>query len=177
MIFDFIALILQAAGGAISASADDKSTSDMGRNIMIAGLAWQVVSLGIFMLIWADYIWRVSRVGEERKNQELRHLRTGTKRFIWFQYALWAATILIFIRSIYRVVELQGGFNGTVANNEAGFMVFEGPMIILATAALTVLHPGFAFAGHWSQAVWSLRGRGKNLAKESSYDSVPLETK
>lgn len=169
MCFDLISLILQAAGGAIAAGADegDQSQSNLGRNIMIAGLVWQVVSLGIFMLVWADYIWRLRKTGDEMRNESLRHLRTGFKRFRYFQYALWLATILIFLRSVYRVVELQGGFNGTVANNEAAFMVFEGPMIILATLALTVFHPGYSFAGQWHNATWSLRGKKNKTIAES----------
>jgi hypothetical protein len=72
---------------------------------------------------------------------------------------MWIATILIFVRSVYRVAELQGGFDGRIANNQTVFMIFEGPMIILATFALTVCHPGYAFAGQWHAAAWSLRGR------------------
>ncbi|KAF2093267.1 putative RTA1 domain protein [Rhizodiscina lignyota] len=160
MCFDLVALILQAAGGAIAASADDdQNESDTGRNIMIAGLVWQVASLAVFMLLWADYLWRLRKSGERVKNEKLRHLRVGFRRFKYFQYALWTATILIFIRSVYRVVELQGGFDGAVANDEVVFMIFEGPMIILATFVLTVLHPGYAFAGSWQDAAWSLTGK------------------
>jgi hypothetical protein len=85
--------------------------------------------------------------------------------------ALWFATILIMIRSIYRIVELQGGFDGTIANNEVAFMVLEGPMIILATFALTVLHPGYALDRNWQAASWSLRkqkGDGGHDSEEYS---------
>jgi hypothetical protein len=57
------------------------------------------------------------------------------------------------------VVELQSGFDGTIANNEVAFMILEGPMIIIASFALTVLHPGFAFSGYWHAVGWSLRGK------------------
>jgi hypothetical protein len=77
--------------------------------------------------------------------------------------ALWLATTFILIRSIYRVVELQGGFNGTVASNEKAFMVLEGPMIILATFLLTIFHPGIAFNGMWNAASWSLREKKSKL--------------
>ena len=76
---------------------------------------------------------------------------------------LWIATILIFIRSIYRVVELQNGFNGTIANNEVAFMILEGPMIILASLLLTVFHPGYVFKENWQAAAWSLRGKKPNM--------------
>jgi len=71
--------------------------------------------------------------------------------------ALWIATILILIRSIYRVAELEGGFTGTIASNQVSFMILEGPMIILAVGALSVFHPGYAFDGQWKSAGWSLR--------------------
>jgi hypothetical protein len=80
--------------------------------------------------------------------------------------ALWLATILIMIRSIYRIVELQGGFIHGVASNEVAFMILEGPMIILATLTMTVFHPGIAFQGHWKDASWSLRRQKRSLVED-----------
>jgi hypothetical protein len=65
---------------------------------------------------------------------------------------------------VYRIVELQGGFQSGVANNEVVFMILEGPMILLAVALLTVSHPGFAFDGHWKAASWTL-GKKKNTGR------------
>ena len=56
--------------------------------------------------------------------------------------ALAISTICILIRSIYRVIELQDGFQSAVASNEILFMILEGPMIIIATGLLTIYHPG-----------------------------------
>lgn len=47
-----------------------------------------------------------------------------------------------FVRSVYRVAELQQGFNDPIANSEVSFMILEGPMIFLAVFAMTVLHSG-----------------------------------
>jgi hypothetical protein len=63
MTCDFICLVLQAVGGAITSVTDGqdqsaKNTRQMGVNIMIAGLAFQVVSLGAFMAYAALYAWR-----------------------------------------------------------------------------------------------------------------------
>jgi len=159
MCSDFISLLLQAIGGAISATANDRSTGNTGRYIMIAGLSFQVVSLLVFMILWVDFILAVRRAGgSSASDPKFRDIR-ASPRFKAFQYALWVATILIFIRSVYRVAELQGGFGGKIANDQTVFMIFEGPMIIVATLILTVLHPGFAFSGKWHTAAWSLRGR------------------
>ena len=86
---------------------------------------------------------------------------------------LWIATIFIFIRSIYRVVELQDGFDGTIANNEVAFMILEGPMIILASLLLTVFHPGYVFEGNWHAAAWSLRGKKSNTGSYGMEEVIP----
>ncbi len=59
------------------------------------------------------------------------------------------APILIFVRSVYRVAELQGSFEGKLANDEVLFMIVEGPIIIIASDALTAFHPGLCFARQW----------------------------
>jgi hypothetical protein len=84
---DFISLCLQAAGGAISSSANTLSDSNMGRYIMIAGLAYQVLSLVFFMLAWGDFIIRIRRTDE--RNANFDHIRAKPK-FKWFQYCMFS---------------------------------------------------------------------------------------
>jgi len=123
---------------------------------MVAGVVFQVVSLLIFMGLWLEFIFRLRRTSESAKEVRFLELR-NTNKFTYFQYALGAAVVLIFIRSVYRVAELQQGFNGPIANDEVSFMILEGPMIFLAVLAVTVLHPGIAFGGKWSSAAWSVK--------------------
>jgi hypothetical protein len=59
---DLVCLILQAAGGALTSTSSGNSASaesmrQTGINVMIAGLALQVVSLIAFILCASDYIW------------------------------------------------------------------------------------------------------------------------
>lgn len=54
---------MQAAGGAITATAP-KATTDMGVNIMIAGLGMQIASLAVFMVLCADFLNRVRKPPE-----------------------------------------------------------------------------------------------------------------
>ncbi|KAH8886437.1 putative RTA1 domain protein [Thozetella sp. PMI_491] len=147
---DFVSLVLQSAGGAITSMADDSNTSQMGVNIMIAGLIFQVVALSVFGAVCCDFALRVRR-RQEWLNDSFTHLRA---KFVFkgFLFALVAATVLIFVRSVFRVAELWQGFNGYLANHELTFMIFEGPMIILACAFLTVFHPGISFGGRWAEA-------------------------
>lgn len=172
MTCDFVALLMQAAGGAMASSNNnDDSVSDstnkpptdsqMGVNIMVAGVGWQVASLGIFAILCGEYAHRVHKEHEVSMNPKFDNMR-NTKKFRLFLYALGLATLTIFVRSIFRCAELSGGFHGKLANQQISFMVLEGCMIILAVTSLTIFHPGFAFQGRWNEATWSLGGAPKN---------------
>jgi hypothetical protein len=74
--------------------------------------------------------------------------------------ALAFATLFIFIRSCFRVAELSSGFASALANDQVTFMVLEGAMIVLASLALTVFHPGRCFDGGWKNATYSFGTSG-----------------
>lgn len=173
---DFVSLVLQGAGGGLAATAINKYQSDTGQAIMVAGVVFQVVSLLIFMGMWSDFILRLRRTSENDRDVRFADLR-DTKKFTWFQYALGAAVALIFVRSVYRIAELQQGFNGPIANDEVSFMILEGPMIFLAVLAMTVLHPGIAFGGNWNNASWSVRKsrKGDIATNSSSIENIHLK--
>ncbi|OOQ82802.1 putative RTA1 domain protein [Penicillium brasilianum] len=146
---DILCLVLQAAGGAITAttggaSEEAQSMRDTGINVMIAGLALQVVSLLAFLGCALDYTRRVSRKGFFPTSAAMQ-----SKRWKWFLISLLVATIVIFIRSVFRVAELRGGFQSKLADNEIAFMILEGAMILVATICLTVFHPGFCLGISW----------------------------
>lgn len=162
MTSDFISLVLQGAGGGLAATAKTHAGSETGRAIMVAGVVFQVISLLIFMCLWLEFTLRLRKTSDSAKDARFFELRS-TKKFAWFQYALAAAVVLIFIRSVYRVAELQQGFNGPIANDEVSFMILEGPMIFLAVLAMTVLHPGIGFGGEWNSAAWSIK-QSRNAA-------------
>lgn len=63
----------------------------------------------------------------------------------WFPLAILAATVLIYIRSIYRVVEMAVGWNGTLMYHEAYFLTFETLLVVIAILCLSIFHPGFTF--------------------------------
>lgn len=61
-----------------------------------------------------------------------------------FQVFLWAlgiSTIAIFIRCIYRVVEMSYGWSGVIIANQRLFIGFEGVCISIAVLILNIFHP------------------------------------
>ncbi|KAF2144367.1 uncharacterized protein K452DRAFT_222702 [Aplosporella prunicola CBS 121167] len=173
--FDILSLVLQAAGGAITATADDdqRDLADAGVNIMIAGLAAQVASLALFMALCAEYAFRLSR-RRELLDSSFSGLRS-TFKFKAFLFALAAATVLIFVRCCFRVAELNEGFNGELANDEVIFMILEGPMIILACACLTVFHPGISFGGRWAEIKAARQQKAVRKSVYASSSEMELE--
>lgn len=55
----------------------------------------------------------------------------------------------IFVRSVFRVAELQGGFDSDLANDEIILMVLESAMIAIACICLTGAHPGVIMGDQW----------------------------
>jgi hypothetical protein len=112
---DIISLALQAGGGATSSSTVGKNSS--GVNVSLAGLAFQVFTLIIFIIAAADYMIRFVR------SQGRRELNGRFRVFLAF---LSLAILLILIRCIYRIDELSEGYAGSLFRNEGLFIGLEG---------------------------------------------------
>ncbi|KAI8931521.1 hypothetical protein NX059_011180 [Plenodomus lindquistii] len=141
---DLISLTLQGAGGGMAASADnDSKDQDVGTDLMIAGVIFQVVILAVFAYFCLDYAVRTYRRRNQVSPKASALLRNNPFRA--FVGAVAIAFISILIRCIYRIPELTGGWRSELMRNETDFIVLEGVMIALTVFMLTVFHPGFCF--------------------------------
>ncbi|KAL4757022.1 RTA1 domain-containing protein [Aspergillus foveolatus] len=153
---DALALTMQSAGGAITSVADDADMRSVGTNVMIAGLAFQVAALTLFIYLGTEFAFRVHRrtnrqeagqvvssVPTNRK-EDIHAAIRGNRRWKVWLFTLALSTLLVYIRSIFRVVELNGGYDSELANDEVAFMVLEGAMISIMCICLTAVHPGYA---------------------------------
>ncbi|KAF4622654.1 hypothetical protein G7Y89_g14372 [Cudoniella acicularis] len=148
--FDLFSLVLQALGGGIASGAKTYSQQQLGIHIMLAGLSFQVISLAIFAVLCGEFAYRVWS-NPNSWSRSHAHLY-NSKLFKSFLIGLVVATVTIFVRSVFRVAELSGGFDGPLANDQVSFMILEGAMIVIATSALTFLNPGLCFQGGWEAA-------------------------
>ena len=76
---DFIALVLQSAGGAIADTAATHAAQNMGVHIMVAGLSFQVVSLIVFMVLCSEFFWKVKK---DRDSGRADRGETSLKMFL-----------------------------------------------------------------------------------------------
>lgn len=141
---DILSLVLQGAGGGLAASADgDQALQDTGNDMMMAGIVWQVITLLVFGLLVGIYALTVHR-GRASLSASAVHLLSST-RFKLFTAGITLAYLTIFVRCVYRIAEMAGGWQNEIMQNEDEFIVLDSVMIAVATIALTVCHPGIAF--------------------------------
>jgi hypothetical protein len=143
---DLISLILQAIGGAMASTANnDLSQLNLGDNLSIAGISWQVAVLFFFGVMTADYVFRRARATKTAPLTTSAQSVADDRKFRAFAVAITTAYSAIFIRCIYRIAEFAGGWQNPIMQNEGLFIALEGAMIAIATFAQTIFHPGFCF--------------------------------
>lgn len=122
---DIFSICLQAAGGGIAASADktDRKRVKAGNNVIITGIAFQVVTMAACGLLSADFAFRYFRRNKAAGTPKNTSRVTRPGIFV-ITSAL--AYLFVLIRCIYRLPEMAGGWGGEMMRKEADFMVLDG---------------------------------------------------
>ncbi|KAM0449315.1 hypothetical protein ACHAO4_007662 [Trichoderma viride] len=129
---DTLSFLLQGGGGGYQASGT-ASALETGAHIIIVGLFVQLAFFGFFIVVAVKFHLSISRVSTIRLHNELsweKHMN-----------ALYVASVLIMIRSIFRVVEYLQGFNGYLLHHEAYLYIFDALLMFLVMVLLNVVHP------------------------------------
>lgn len=147
---DVISLVIQAAGGGIAASNVRlyKSGTD-GTHIMVAGLAFQVFSMSIFLLLFFHFLFKISYFNRKVHNElpfnsKYTELR-ARPYFKYFPMIIIAAVTFVYVRCIYRVVELAEGWSGFLITHEIYFMILDALMMGLSILIFIPFHPGIVY--------------------------------
>ena len=160
---DLLSLILQGAGGGIAATADFGSDmQDIGTDLMIAGVVWQVVCLSFFGYLLAEYAVRTYLHRNELGSQAQQLLHTTMFRL--FMGSITTAYITILARCAYRIPELTDGWRSELMREESEFIILEGIMIAVAVAAMTVSHPGYCFPAMARKQDQKMKGKSMSEA-------------
>lgn len=124
---DVIATIVQVAGAAlIGVSESNRKSPDTGNNILLAGLAFQVFSFLIFLILLLIFLRNARKVG----------------RIQTFTFALVTSSFLVYLRTCFRLAETAQGVMGYASSHEVLFGALEFGPIILAVGLLGWWHPG-----------------------------------
>ncbi|KAH8699306.1 putative RTA1 domain protein [Talaromyces proteolyticus] len=133
---DVISLVIQAVGGGMASSATNKINGNTkpGTNLMVGGIVFQMASITVFVIFAIDFLVRVIR---------LDLLRTLQGSVLPLFSATAFSVLCIYVRSIYRTIELLQGWSGPIISTERYFIVLDGCMMILAVAIFNVFHPAW----------------------------------
>ncbi|CED85085.1 RTA-like protein [Phaffia rhodozyma] len=167
---DLTSLVIQAIGGGVAASADTHSQADQGARIMVGGVIFQMVVMVAYTYLLLEFsyryiynqpttqlspfAWMTKKTRENARRQaEENRLATASscaargsvedKRTRYQLMGVGGVTLFIFIRSVYRTIELLDGWSGPIISNQSLFDGLDGAMIILSLICLNVAHPVF----------------------------------
>jgi hypothetical protein len=135
---DVITTIMQIAGAALVGVSQSKKgetslTPDVGNNILLAGLAIQTAAFTLYLILYIMFtisIYKDPRFGRN----------FGGKK--WFFLGLFAASLLVYLRTIFRLAETAEGLLESLSTIEGYFIGLEFVPIVLAVFLLNVWHPG-----------------------------------
>jgi hypothetical protein len=155
---DIIATIVQGGGSAMVGIRESKGQDPtVPNNIVTGGLAFQVVTFSIFIVLASIFLWRARHVllqGEHNNTFELKgepaSAGSGThpsgsvsvsKRFL---IAFAVSIFCLYLRTCYRLVETAKAQYGTKANqvHEVDFAVLEFVPVVIAVVLFNFWHPG-----------------------------------
>lgn len=145
---DIIALVIQAiGGGAASSAVNNNKNPAPGGHIMLGGIVFQMFSITIYMALAAEFILRYLYNKPLRSAEGTMTGYTLDKNMKLMIAGLTLSSISIYIRSVYRTIELANGWTGYIIHTQRYFDWLDGGMITLAMFTLNIFHPGFLL-GH-----------------------------
>ncbi|KAL2838118.1 RTA-like protein [Aspergillus pseudoustus] len=144
---DVLSFILQAAGGGIMTNGS-KNTVKIGEWVIVAGLCVQIVFFGAFVI--TSLIFHVKIIRSPTTASERFMSKRGS---LWpprdwrgLLFACYSASVLILVRSVYRLVEFVQGNDGYVISHEVFLYVFDAAMMFSVMVVMNVFHPSFVLS-------------------------------
>ncbi|KAI9881271.1 MAG: hypothetical protein M1830_005557 [Pleopsidium flavum] len=130
---DVIGLATQG-GGAGLMTAGSLANFYAGEKVVITGLAVLVASFGLFVLVAFTFDFRIRKAPTTRSCSSQLNWRINLQ-------ALYTGSVLILVRSIFRLVEYSQGNAGWLIRHEWTFYVFDSALMFGVLILFNVLHP------------------------------------
>jgi heme/copper-type cytochrome/quinol oxidase subunit 2 len=149
-------------GGGIMASGTI-SAMTTGEHITIGGLAVQLVFFTVFIVASSIFHYRIRNNPTEKSVS-----RSGTTTWEVVMTGLYVASILILIRSIFRLIEYAQGNNGYLISHEAFMYVFDSTLMFFAMVTMSIFHPSKVLSRPSKRQRSSKRSRLERMELSSS---------
>ncbi|KAL4749327.1 hypothetical protein BDW72DRAFT_194955 [Aspergillus terricola var. indicus] len=137
---DILPFVLQGAGGGIMSSGSS-SKMELGQWVIIVGLCVQLVFFSAFRIASITFHLRISKAltteSDRTSDRTKSYLPNDWRRLL---FACYFVSVLILVRSVYRVVEFAQGNSGYVISHEAFLYILDASMMLLVMLALNLFH-------------------------------------
>ena len=135
-------------------SSKSQSQMKLGENMIIVGLVVQVLFFGFFAVVAIIFHKRIST----HPTTKSVGLSVPWKRFL---FVLYAASGLILIRCLYRIVEYAQGSSGALQSRESYAYIFDGMLMLGMTLLFVIFHPHQILGGTkgFSKVGYSMESR------------------
>lgn len=158
---DVMSFLLQGAGGGLQGSSDEYR--DAGKWVTIGGLVIQ-------LLFFGGYV--ITKSFAYHKLRKLNWRTDFPGKFKWpiLIWTLYCSSVLILVRSIFRVIEYAQGYDGYLMSHEIYMYIFDALLMFICMLLFNVVHPAY---------VMDEQARKEGLEKETHEmnphnDNVPL---
>ncbi|KAJ4249061.1 hypothetical protein NW762_012393 [Fusarium torreyae] len=129
---DVLSFVLQAGGGGYQASGTLEALQN-GAKVIIGGLLVQLIFFGVFITIAVAFDRSIRRSPTSRS-----HAGVPWKKHM---LALYAGSMLIMVRSVFRAIEYLQGFDGYLLHHEAYLYIFDAVLMVLVMVLFNWVHP------------------------------------
>lgn len=106
----------------------------LAENMIIVGLVVQVLFFGLFAVVAIIFHKRIST----HPTPKSLRLSVPWKRFL---FVLYAASGLILIRCLYRIIEYAQGSSGALQSREVYAYIFDGMLMLVMMPLFVIFHP------------------------------------
>lgn len=130
---DVISFLAQSAGGGIM-SGKSISSMKLGEKIVIIGLFIQLAFFGFFIIVGSIFYLRIGRQPTPKSVDPTMPWR---KHF----WVLMAASSLIFVRSVFRIIEYLMGNAGFLLRTEVFLYIFDGVLMLGVMVLFNLVYP------------------------------------
>ncbi|KAL4940670.1 hypothetical protein BDV06DRAFT_230189 [Aspergillus oleicola] len=157
VIGDVIGFVAQAAGGGIMASGTIEKY-ELGEDVTVSGLAVQLAFFSVFMVTCGIFHRRIRHSPTHEVTVLSARLREQKRRgWETVLVGLYAASVLILVRSIFQIVEYVQGNNGYLISHEVFMYVFDSALMFFTMVVMNACHPSMILVGSQKERDAELR--------------------
>ncbi|KAH8652574.1 RTA-like protein [Ilyonectria robusta] len=132
---DVISFLMQCMGGGLLAKAN---TFNTGKMVILLGLAVQIIFFGLFIIAGIVFHLRILKRPALLPVEDSKKWLRGWRGVMT---VLYVSSALIFVRSLFRLIEYTSGRDGPLMTNEAYLYIFDALLMLGAAAIIGIFHP------------------------------------